>query len=54
MDQADVFAKYLKLVLVFRFFYKYEPQASSNNVLRTYVDSKVKTLSLESGINIQF
>ena len=42
--QVDNFVKYLKLVLVYRIFYKNKPYAARNKGFRTYVDSKVITL----------
>ena len=42
--QVDIFAKCLKLVLIYRTFYKNKPQAARNKGFRTYVDSKALTL----------
>ena len=46
MGQIDVFVKYLRVVLVYRIFYKNKPQAARYKRFRTYVNSKALALSL--------
>ena len=41
---VDNFVKCLKLVLVYRIFYKNKPYAARNKGFRTYVDPKAITL----------
>ena len=49
-DQVDVFVKCLKLVLVYRIFYKNKPWTTRNKGFRTYAYSKAlnfKALKVE-------